>query len=220
MLTCPQSCYCSKPSQDALLWWILIRSMLKLQSTRGFHFTQWTTMGGRRLQRLIFLTYLFGLSTRYVLVFLWTTCTVRMTQWFQRQDWQFHGSTTSKDFILRNLQPAYEASSDPATRPCLGSLTPDSLLSQRSAPVFRATYWCNQKCIYPSQEMYTKYQEDLWAKKEALKQYKGAKGRPTKVHNLFELSTYISWLFIKRLKQRHWGPRLRLKKKWRSPTEL
>ena len=40
--------------------------------------------------------------------------------------------------------------------------------------------------------MYTKYQEDLWAKKEALKQYKGAKGRPTKVHNLFELSTYIS----------------------------
>jgi hypothetical protein len=84
-----------------------------------------------------------------------------------------------------NLQPAYEASNDPATRPCLGSLNPDTLLSHGTFPVFRATYWCGQKCIYPTQQVHMKIKGDLQAKAHAVQQHKEAgtgKGRPTKVH--------------------------------------
>jgi hypothetical protein len=98
---------------------------------------------------------------------------------------------SNKAFIMHNLQPAYQASSDPATRPCLGSLDSDTLLSlsHGSFPVFRATYWCGQKCTYPSQQVHMKIKEDLQAKAHAVQQHKasGGKGRPTKVHLNFRL---------------------------------
>jgi hypothetical protein len=87
---------------------------------------------------------------------------------------------------MRNLQPAFEGSSDPATRPCLGSLNPDTLLSHRVVPVFRATYWCGQKCVYPSQEEHMKIKEGLQAKAHAAQQHtssKFGKGKPAKVHH-------------------------------------
>jgi len=104
---------------------------------------------------------------------------------FQRQDWRFHDHISNKAFVMHNLQPAYEASSDPATRPCLGSLIPDTLLSHGTITVFRATYWCGQKCTYPSQEMHMKIKSELQAQAHAVQQHKRAstgKGRPTKVH--------------------------------------
>jgi hypothetical protein len=85
---------------------------------------------------------------------------------------------------MRNLQPAFEGSSDPATRPCLGSLNPDILLSH-NVPVFRATYWCGQKCTYPSQEVHMKIKEGLQARAHAAQQHtssKSGKGKSAKVH--------------------------------------
>lgn len=195
-----QSFYCNKPLQAVQQPWTLIKSMLRLPTRREPHWDPLITKVGKKLQRLSSLTCLFGLTTKSVLSlgFSWgVDMTLYILYIFQRQDWQFHNATSTKDFVLCNLQPAYEASNDPATRPCLGSVNHESPLSQMDTPVFRATYWCGQKCTYPSQELHNKLQQDLQAKNLALQQQKksgSTKGRPTKV-GAWHCSVFWLWSF-------------------------
>jgi hypothetical protein len=97
--------------------------------------------------------------------------------WKQKQDWSFHDSFKHAD--LRNLQPAYEYTSNPAANPCSSHLK-ESFTSNISVPVFRAVYWCAQKCVYPDKKEYDAWKEEEKQQKQ-LQSVVKKKGQPTKV---------------------------------------
>lgn len=81
---------------------------------------------------------------------------------------------------MRSLQPAFEHSSDPATSASSSHLKTE-FFAPKPVPVYRAVYWCGQKCTYPEKEVYDEWIEQEKQSKQRSNMEK-KKGRPTKVH--------------------------------------
>jgi hypothetical protein len=79
---------------------------------------------------------------------------------------------------LQNTSVVFDYSSDLGIRSCIGSMDSSFLQIGKPIPVYRATYYCGQKCTWPPEEEW-KAMKDQEAKRK--KQAKFDKGRPTKV---------------------------------------
>lgn len=77
------------------------------------------------------------------------------------------------------MQPAPEMSSDPGTC-AFSSHLKNTFFAPEPIPVYRAIYWCGQKCTYPDQEEYNSWKEAQKQEKHLQNQEK-RRGHPTKV---------------------------------------
>jgi hypothetical protein len=81
-------------------------------------------------------------------------------------------------FKLQNTSIIFDHSSDLGIRSCIGSMGSSFLSSGRRVPVYRATYYCGQKCTWPSEKVWKAMKAE---ESEMKKQAKKGRGRPTKV---------------------------------------
>jgi len=79
---------------------------------------------------------------------------------------------------FQNTSAVFDYSSDLGIRSCIGSMDSSFLQIGKAIPVYRATYYCGQKCTWPPENEWKAMKEEDAKKK---KQAKFERGRSTKV---------------------------------------